>query len=221
MWVVPSSELESKDKRRLVAVGILWAFQPLNVARHIPHLQSHVYAHFAVDGARVAASRMPLAAYTFAVVFLSALLAGAVVFTTRRAFRSAATRTVMDVHWRRLVISAHVVFGVGIVALCCANLAVWAALEANEESTPQLPAANSCVPCHVFIPFYAVAVAGFRAVLLGGTLCVTVLGFLLWPRCQLCIGGVDDQAASTRGERARLVSPGKPYNRIDTMFEEL
>eukprot|EP01048_Picozoa_sp_COSAG05_P003765 COSAG05_NODE_181_length_14767_cov_9.554859_7_plen_222_part_00 len=221
MWVAPSAEQESKGRRRVITIGILWVFQPLNVARHIPHLRSEVYAHFGPSGEGVPVSRMPLAGYTFVVVLLSALLALAVAATTRHAFRTAATRTAMDVTWHRQVVSAHAVFGLGLLALCCANLAVWAALEANEERPPRLPPADSCDPCRIFIPVYTFAVAGMRWLLLSGLLCATTVGFLLWPACNLRAGEGDQ--ASTEAEREGLVagSPGRPYTRIDTVFEQL
>jgi hypothetical protein len=153
----------------------LCLFQPVNLLRHARHVPASVAPHFEVSGlaAGVRIGFWPYAAAATAAALLFAVLCAG----CAARLRALEAREAVDELWRGAgggagwrgaggQASAARVLGrgywLGVAALVWLDLAVWAVLEANEETPVRLPPASSCVPCAVFIPFYAACVAGER-----------------------------------------------------------
>jgi hypothetical protein len=223
-----ADEAERANRSRRVGVAGLWAFMVINVVRHVPNLHSGMVTHFGRISKPVSwtggddVENMPTWIFVPAVICCAATQALAVVVVADRAFAIAAVgkheqppqHQQGHVQGRVRRAAAHAVFAIGVVSLLCADLTVWALLEANEDepqaSARRLPAADSCVPCRLFIPYYLTFCAGARWFVLSAVLGLGVVLCFALPRC--IFGRAVEKG--TEAEKESLV-------RASTLFEEL
>jgi hypothetical protein len=146
------------SRRRLIGLGLLAFANPFNAIRHVRVLRPRIFLHFGTDRLPTASSSIPVGAFYGLAVFGTAALTAGALLGSGEAL--AAARGL----GRGQVLAAHALFWLGAGLVFSAVLVVWAVLESNEEDVPfpSLPPTDDCMPCRLFIPFYAGCVAGNR-----------------------------------------------------------